>query len=271
MYDVLLLFMTCATDNECHTIPNNSSNATCFVVDGGISIYFSPDTSEEAINAHEKDIAAVLEGFLDDPSLITTIPGVLRAEYIDMSGLFQSQALSEGPMEPNSTGTARLPIIGAVFLVAGTVFLGAILANRWKEKKSGDDLLRMQKLESYDSNTNDVTAADIPYPSPDSTILGFSTDDDQDDAQEDADDNYSIDTGAAAIRCVDVESFPKYNGDSVGDHSSVDFEAADGSGNVVSVPCGLTPHHVIEDKPRSISPYCYPSFQIWPKDEDSTL
>lgn len=266
-------FSTFAIDNECHTVPDNSHNATCFVIDGGMSIFFSPDTSEEAIIAHEKDIGALLEGFLDDPAYINAIPGVVRAEYIDMSGLFQSQALSEGPMEPNSTDAARLPIIGAVFLVAGTVFLCAILANRWKVKKSRDDLLRMQKLESYDSNTNtnDITAADIPYPSPDSTILGFSTDDDQDDAQEDADDNYSIDTGVAAIRCVGVESFPKYNGDSVGDHSSVDFEAADGSGNVVSVPCGLTPHREIEGKPRSVSPYCYPSFQIWPKDEDSTL
>ena len=192
-----------------------------------------------------------------------------------MSAPFQSQALSEGPTEPNSTGPApRLPIIGAVFLVAGTVFLGAILANRWKEKKSRDDLLGMQKLESCDSNTNtnDISAADIPYPSPDSTILGVSADDDQNDTQEDADENYSIDTGAAAIRCVDVESLPKYyNSDGVGDHSSVDFEAADGSGNVVSVPCGHTPYRVIEDKPRSVSPYCYPSFQIWPKDEDSSL
>ena len=191
-----------------------------------------------------------------------------------MSAPFQSQALSEGPTEPNSTGAARLPIIGVVFLVAGTVFLCAILANRWKEKKSRDDLLGMEKLESCDSNTNtnDISAADIPYPSPDSTILGVSTDDDQNDTQEDADENYSIDTGAAAIRCVDVESLPKYyNSDGVGDHSSVDFEAADGSGNVVSVPCGHTPYRVIEDKPRSVSPYCYPSFQIWPKDEDSTL
>lgn len=238
-----------------------------------MSIYFSTDESEDAINSHEEKIATLLEDLLNDPAFFNTIPGAMKAEHVEMAAPFQSQALSEGAIEPNSTGGARLPIIGAVFLVAGTVFLGAILANRWKEKKSGDDLLRMQKLESYDSNTNtnDITATDIPYPSPDSTILGFSTDDDQGDDGEDVEENNSIDTGAAAIRSIDVESFPKYNGDSVGDLSSVDFEAADGSGNVVSVLSGLTPQNAIENKPRSVSPYCYPSFQIWPKDEDSTM
>ena len=73
----------------------------------------------------------------------------LKAEYIEMAAPFQSQALSEGAIEPNSTGGARLPIIGAVFLVAGTVFLGAILANRWKEKKSGDDMSSAQVLHFF--------------------------------------------------------------------------------------------------------------------------
>ena len=238
-----------------------------------MSIYFSSDTSKGIIDSQKKDITALSEEILNSPAFIKTIPGALGAEYIDMSGESpSSQASTEGAIESSSTDVGRLPIIGAVFLVAGTVFLGAILASRWKEKKKDDDLLRMQKLESHDSNTNtnDITSTDdIPSPLPD-TILGFSADDDQDYAHGDDGEN-SIDTEAAAIHCVDLEGVPQYNGDSVGDCSSVDFVAADGSGNVVSVPCELTPQHMIADKTRSVSPYCYPSFQIWPKDEDSTV
>jgi len=260
-------------DYECHTAPAESSGATCSVVDGGISIYFEPDTPEAVIGSHEEGLNALLEDTLNDPTFINDIPGVLGAEYIDMTGQFQSQASTEEPMAPNSEDARRLPIIGAVFLVAGTVFLGAILANRWKEKKSGGDLLRMQKLESYDSNTttNDITATDVPYPPPDSTTLGFSTDDDQD-AHDDDGEN-SIDTGIAAIRSVDLSDLPRYKGDSesIGDNSSCDFESADGSGHIVSLPCGLASQHMIADNTRSVSPYCYPSFQIWPNDEDSTI
>ena len=247
-------------------------NAASLIFDDNIVMSMSMPTTAPAV---VRPALGGITGNSEDTSApaSTLSPTISGAVKDNSSAAETPQALSEGPIEPNSTGGARLPIIGAVFLVAGTVFLGAILANRWKEKKSGDDLLRMQKLESCDSNTNtnDVTATDIPYPSPDSTILGFSTDDDQGDDGEDVEENNSIDTGAAAIRSIDVESFPKYNGDSVGDLSSVDFEAADGSGNVVSVLSGLTPQNAIENKPRSVSPYCYPSFQIWPKDEDSTM
>ena len=230
-----------------------------------------PDTPQAVIESHEEDLAALLENTLNDPTFIIEIAGALGAEYIDVTGQFLSPASTEAPITPNSEDGRRLPIIGTVFLVAGTIFLVAILSNRWKEKKSGDDLLRMQKLESYDTNANDTTAIDVPYPSPDSTILGFSTDDDQDAHGEDGE--ASIDTVAAAIRPVDLPDYYRYKNERIGDNDSscCDFEAADGSGNVVSVPCGS--QHMIADNTctRSVSPYCYPSIQIWPKDEDSTI
>ena len=110
-----------------------------------------PDTPEAVIESHEEGLAALIENTLNDPAFIIGIAGALGAEYIDMTGQFLSPASTEAPITSNSEDARRLPIIGTVFLVAGTIFLVAILSTRWKEKKSGDDLLRMQKLESYDT------------------------------------------------------------------------------------------------------------------------
>lgn len=253
------------------------------MVDGGVTLYVTPDTSEEAMDVYKDNILSLIEEKFGDETFINELTGVVQTELVDIADQVQdiSPSLPQASnKEVLSTTYGGLPIIGAVFLAVGIVGVGFV-AYRWKRSdRHHVDVKGMQRLDTSDSyqsdtHTNDVTATDVgdttATNSSESPILLDDAQVAYVDTQGSDLDAASVDTGAAVRHtstCMPPE-LPELN-QTNGDGDSVDFEAADGSGDVVSVPCSPPQKKPDDNLVANISPYCYPC--LWPEqDEESKM
>mmetsp|Transcript_11263 Transcript_11263/g.23700 ORF Transcript_11263/g.23700 Transcript_11263/m.23700 type:complete len:534 (+) Transcript_11263:1398-2999(+) len=267
-------------DAECQQRAEEvNEDLACYVVDGGVTLYTAPNTTEEAINAQKEKILSLIgEAFIQK-----AVPGIIGAELIEAATSSQAEDLSEAStqaenMEAVSTTFEGLPIIGAVFIAVGIVGVLGFVAYRWKRNKHhlGDfkGVERLNTSDSYqsDAHTNDVTAigdTTATQSSESPIVLDFSNDAQlaYTDTQGSDLDVVSVDTGAAVREPVLPSELRTRKG--IEDGDTVDFEAADGSGDTVTIPRSPSPppppppaatasKTTRDEEDTSISPYCYP-------------
>ena len=272
-----------------------------------MTLYTAPDTTEEAINAQKEKILSLIEEKFNDEAFIQkAFPGIVGTELVDAATSSQAEDLTEASTQAEnkeavSTTFEGLPIIGAVFIAVGIVGVLGFVAYRWKRNKHHHvdfkGVERLNTSDSYqsDAHTNDVTAigdTTATHSSESPIVLDFSNDAQlaYNDTQGSDLDVVSVDTGAAVREPVLQPELPELNTRKTSCNDDiVDFEAADGSGDIVTMPRSPSPppppppaaasKKIRDNEDTSISPYCYPCLwtqlqqqQLLPdEDEESNM